>query len=74
MRSNGSMSWELEFDKDEADGTMITTHGGGTSRKECMQQRIIPDLRSCVPSEMKYLNLGIPVVEFISRRGNFLKA
>ena len=30
----------VEFDK-EADGTMVTTHGGGTSRKECTRQKII---------------------------------
>lgn len=43
----------VEFDKAE-DGTMVTTHGGGTSRKRMHAAKDYSDLRSCVPSEMKF--------------------
>ena len=42
----------VEFDKEE-DGTMITTHGGGTSSRECTQQQTTPAQKSCVHSVTK---------------------
>ena len=40
------------FDK-EADGTMATTHGGGTPANGCIPPLTIPAQRSCILSEMK---------------------
>ena len=40
------------FDKD-ADGRMVTTHGGGTPERECTPARIIPAQRSCVLCGMR---------------------
>ena len=54
------------FDKAE-DGTMITTHGGGTSRKRMHACKgLLRMLRSCVPLRDEVINRGIPVVEFTS--------
>ena len=54
----------VEFDKD-ADGTMVTTHGGGTSRKRMHAAKIIPaPIMRKLRDEV--LNRGIPVVDFTS--------
>ena len=53
----------VEFDKD-ADGTMITTHGGGTSRKRMHAAKDYSGAEIMRTVRDEVLNLGIPVVEF----------
>ena len=55
----------VEFDK-EADGTMITTHGGGTSRKRMHAAKDYSGAEIMRTIRDEVLNLGIPVVEFTS--------
>ncbi|MCD8120511.1 MAG: FAD-dependent oxidoreductase [Lachnospiraceae bacterium] len=51
------------FDKEE-DGTMITTHGGGTSRKRMHAARDYSGAEIMRVLRDEVLNLGIPVVDF----------
>ena len=55
----------VEFDK-ETDGTMITTHGGGTSRKRMHAAKDYSGSEIMRTIRDEVLNLGIPVVEFTS--------
>ena len=55
----------VEFDKDE-DGTMITTHGGGTSRKRMHAAKDYSGAEIMRTLRDEVLNLGIPVVDFTS--------
>nr|WP_122012264.1 FAD-dependent oxidoreductase [Maliibacterium massiliense] len=55
----------VEFDKD-ADGTMITTHGGGTSRKRMHAAKDYSGAEIMRTLRDEVLNLGIPVVDFTS--------
>ena len=53
----------VEFDKD-ADGNMITTHGGGTSRKRMHAARDYSGAEIMRTLRDEVLNRGIPVVDF----------
>ena len=53
------------FDK-EADGTMVTTHGGGTSRKRMHACKDYSGAEIMRTLRDEVLNLGIPVIEFTS--------
>ncbi len=55
----------VEFDK-ETDGTMITTHGGGTSRKRMHAAKDYTGREIMRTVRDEVINLGIPVVEFTS--------
>ena len=55
----------VEFDKAE-DGTMITTHGGGTSRKRMHAAKDYSGSEIMRTIRDEVLNLKIPVVEFTS--------
>ena len=55
----------VEFDK-EADGTMVTTHGGGTSRKRMHAAKDYSGAEIMRTLRDEVINLGIPVVEFTS--------
>lgn len=53
----------VEFDKD-ADGTMITTHGGGTSRKRMHAAKDYSGAEIMRTLRDEVINRGIPVVDF----------
>ena len=53
----------MEFDK-APDGTMITTHGGGTSRKRMHAAKDYPGAEIMRTLRDEVLNRGIPVVDF----------
>ena len=53
----------VEFDKEE-DGRMITTHGGGTSRKRMHAAKDYSGAEIMRTVRDEVLNLGIPVIEF----------
>lgn len=53
----------VEFDK-EADGTMITTHGGGTSRKRMHAAKDYSGAEIMRTLRDEVLNRGIPVIDF----------
>ncbi len=53
----------VEFDKDE-NGTMITTHGGGTSRKRMHAAKDYSGAEIMRTLRDEVLNRGIPVVDF----------
>lgn len=53
----------VEFDKD-AEGTMITTHGGGTSRKRMHAAKDYSGAEIMRTLRDEVLNRGIPVVDF----------
>ena len=53
----------VEFDK-EADGTMITTHGGGTSRKRMHAAKDYSGAEIMRTLRDEVINRGIPVVDF----------
>ena len=55
----------VEFDKEE-DGRMVTTHGGGTSRKRMHAAKDYSGAEIMRTVRDEVLNLGIPVVEFTS--------
>ncbi len=55
----------VEFDKD-ADGTMITTHGGGTSRKRMHAAKDYSGAEIMRTLRDEVINRGIPVVDFTS--------
>ena len=55
----------VEFDKEE-DGTMITTHGGGTSRKRMHAAKDYSGAEIMRTLRDEVINRGIPVVEFTS--------
>jgi len=55
----------VEFDK-EADGTMITTHGGGTSRKRMHAAKDYSGAEIMRTLRDEVLNRNIPVVDFTS--------
>ena len=55
----------VEFDK-AADGTMITTHGGGTSRKRMHAAKDYSGAEIMRTLRDEVLNRGIPVVDFTS--------
>ena len=55
----------VEFDKDE-NGTMITTHGGGTSRKRMHAAKDYSGAEIMRTLRDEVLNRGIPVVDFTS--------
>ena len=53
----------VEFDK-EADGTMVTTHGGGTSRKRMHAAKDYSGAEIMRTLRDEVINRGIPVVDF----------
>ncbi len=53
----------VEFDK-EADGTMVTTHGGGTSRKRMHAAKDYSGAEIMRTLRDEVINCGIPVVDF----------
>ncbi len=55
----------VEFDKDE-NGTMITTHGGGTSRKRMHAAKDYSGAEIMRTLRDEVFNRGIPVVDFTS--------
>ncbi len=55
----------VEFDK-EPDGTMVTTHGGGTSRKRMHAARDYSGAEIMRTLRDEVLNRGIPVIDFTS--------
>ena len=55
----------VEFDKEE-DGTMVTTHGGGTSRKRMHAAKDYSGAEIMRTLRDEVLNRGIPVVDFTS--------
>ena len=55
----------VEFDKD-ADGRMVTTHGGGTSRKRMHAAKDYSGAEIMRTLRDEVINRGIPVVEFTS--------
>ena len=55
----------VEFDK-EPDGTMITTHGGGTSRKRMHAAKDYSGAEIMRTLRDEVINRGIPVVDFTS--------
>ena len=69
MEAPDAIKWLNElgvmFDK-EADGTMITTHGGGTSRKRMHACKDYSGAEIMRTLRDEVINRGIPVVEFTS--------
>ena len=69
MEAPDAIKWLNElgvmFDKD-ADGTMITTHGGGTSRKRMHACKDYSGAEIMRTLRDEVINRGIPVVEFTS--------
>ena len=69
MDGPGAVKWlnelGVEFDKAE-DGTMITTHGGGTSRKRMHAAKDYSGAEIMRTLRDEVLNRGIPVVDFTS--------
>ncbi len=69
MEAPEAIKWLNElgvmFDKD-ADGTMITTHGGGTSRKRMHACKDYSGAEIMRTLRDEVINRGIPVVEFTS--------
>ncbi len=69
MEAPDAIKWLNElgvmFDKD-ADGRMVTTHGGGTSRKRMHACKDYSGAEIMRTVRDEVLNLGIPVVEFTS--------
>ncbi|MBR1822269.1 MAG: FAD-binding protein [Clostridia bacterium] len=67
MEGPGAIKWlnelGVEFDKD-ADGTMITTHGGGTSRKRMHAAADYSGAEIMRTLRDEVLNRGIPVIDF----------
>ncbi len=65
----GAIQWlndlGVEFDKTE-DGTMVTTHGGGTSRKRMHAAKDYSGAEIMRTLRDEVINLGIPVVDFTS--------
>ena len=65
----GAIQWlnnlGVEFDKAE-DGTMITTHGGGTSRKRMHAAKDYSGAEIMRTLRDEVLNRGIPVIDFTS--------
>ena len=65
----GAIQWlnelGVEFDK-APDGTMITTHGGGTSRRRMHAAKDYSGAEIMRTLRDEVLNLGIPVVDFTS--------
>ena len=65
----GAIKWlselGVEFDK-EADGTMVTTHGGGTSRKRMHAAKDYSGAEIMRTLRDEVLNRQIPVVDFTS--------
>ena len=63
----GAVQWlnrlGVEFDKDET-GAMMTTHGGGTSRKRMHAAKDYSGAEIMRTLRDEVLNLGIPVVDF----------
>ena len=55
----------VEFDKDK-DGVMITTHGGGTSRKRMHAAKDYSGAEIMRTLRDEVMNLGVPVVDFSS--------
>ncbi|MBQ8510924.1 MAG: FAD-dependent oxidoreductase [Clostridia bacterium] len=55
----------VEFDK-TADGTMVTTHGGGTSRKRMHAAKDYSGAEIMRTLRDEVLNRGIPVIDFTS--------
>ena len=55
----------VEFDKTE-DGTMVTTHGGGTSRKRMHAAKDYSGAEIMRTLRDEVINLGIPVIDFTS--------
>ncbi len=55
----------VEFDKTE-DGTMVTTHGGGTSRKRMHAAKDYSGAEIMRTLRDEVLNRGIPVIDFTS--------
>lgn len=55
----------VEFDK-EADGTMITTHGGGTSRKRMHAAKDYSGAEIMRTLRDEVINRNIPIVDFTS--------
>ena len=55
----------VEFDKEE-DGRMVTTHGGGTSRKRMHAAKDYSGAEIMRTLRDEVINLGIPVIEFTS--------
>lgn len=53
----------VEFDK-ESDGTMVTTHGGGTSRKRMHAAKDYSGAEIMRTLRDEVLNRGIPVIDF----------
>ena len=53
----------VEFDK-EADGTMVTTHGGGTSRKRMHAAKDYSGAEIMRTLRDEVINRGIPVIDF----------
>ena len=53
----------VEFDK-EADGTMVTTHGGGTSRKRMHAAKDYSGAEIMRTLRDEVINRGIPIVDF----------
>ncbi len=65
MQSNGWNDLGVEFDKEES-GRMITTHGGGTSRKRMHAAKDYSGAEIMRTLRDEVLNRQIPVVEFTS--------
>ncbi len=69
MEAPDAIKWLNElgvmFDKDE-EGTMVTTHGGGTSRKRMHACKDYSGAEIMRTVRDEVLNRGIPVVEFTS--------
>ena len=67
MEGPGAIKWlnelGVEFDKD-ADGNMITTHGGGTSRKRMHAAADYSGAEIMRTLRDEVLNRGIPVLDF----------
>ena len=67
MNGPGAIKWlnelGVEFDK-EADGTMVTIHGGGTSRKRMHAAKDYSGAEIMRTLRDEVLNRGIPVVDF----------
>ncbi len=55
----------VEFDKED-DGRMVTTHGGGTSRKRMHAAKDYSGAEIMRTLRDEVINLGIPVIEFTS--------
>ena len=61
----------VEFDKD-ADGTMVTTHGGGTSSKRMHAAKDYSGAEIMRTLRDEVLNRGIPVVDLPRQSNLFL--